>query len=245
MKALISLVLIFFTTISFAKTSKLRTKSKKATTAKWVISPVIGTVSTQYSISNLPADEISGVESKAGTGFTGGLNVDLPTRSRYITYSTGLIYSKNTTTYTYNVDNGTFTGKASGTNELERLNLPLTATIFPFQKRNGFFVKAGIVGHYLMGGRESFSSSGQLNENNTLTPLSNNESRDLDKTVFNEYGADALISTGIKFPGRKGIGILIEAQYQHGLTNLVNYEDSPEVFKTQSLAAILGLNFSF
>lgn len=179
MKKLILLIaLLSLPATGFAEKSKSRKASRSSYTSLkkvkkkrsgWAINPIFGAVSTNYSFSGSRPVDIFEVESAAGTGFTGGVNVDFPYGTRYITLSSGLIYSRNVTEYRFVINNRDFQGTYRAKNELERLNIPLHVSWFPFKKRNGFFLKAGLQGSYLLGGQESYSTSGQIrNDNNEL-----------------------------------------------------------------------------
>lgn len=247
MKFILLIMMSFCTTLAFAKTKTTTTRtmvSQKSPSQDWVLSPVVGFTAMRYDISGMPASEITNVSSQFRSGYTIGADLTLPFYSRYFTYNAGLTYSESTTAYSYNVNNDFFVGIAENENTLRRLNLPLSVSYFPFLKRNFVFVKAGIVSHYLISGTAKSSSDGQLKENGQLRNYSTSEEYAVERKHYKNFGFDALISTGLKFSGKNGLGFLVEAQYQHGLTNIVSF-DSPEKFTTQSVIGLLGLNLSF
>ena len=86
-KILVLLCVLACSQIGFAKSkkSRYRTRAKikrKMPNGRWVMTPVMGIVSTGYSFGNFNTNEVTNLRSESGAGVTAGIQVDLPFWSR-------------------------------------------------------------------------------------------------------------------------------------------------------------------
>lgn len=229
------------TKISQKIKAKKRRMRRKRRRASWVLTPVLGVSATSLEgkMQSTTAN-FSNAKSEAKTGFSIGLNLSFPTSSRYFGYDTGLFYSNSQALTEFTERRVGETLFHRETLSLERLSIPATVSLFPFRKRNGLYIKAGVMGHYLMNASNErnvdfINSSNELTQ--TLSGQNNIEAKNLNTVLV-----DAVAGVGYRTSGKNGVGIIIEGQYQKGLTQLYSQPEDFGNFKVDSIQAIVGLN---
>lgn len=194
------------------------------------ISPVLGYTNSSFA----DIKGINGAKVESLGGYQAGGLVDIG-RGRF-QFETGLLYSERGAKITNatNLDQGTFF-KADNEFKLKYLEIPALAKL-NFGSRKGFHasIKGGAMLGMLQSSEEKITGAQLTNYNGKVQDKKDNT---------NEFDPRLLAGAGVGFNVGSGITILLNADYQYGLTKVFKTTDTDVEPKNSSASIQAGVGF--
>ncbi|MCB0379509.1 MAG: outer membrane beta-barrel protein [Bdellovibrionales bacterium] len=232
-------MLVTMTSVAQAQFYRTQYVTKKGG-AKMMITPVVGTQLIDIKYGNDEKMQGMNVEQAQQMGISAGLAMTMPLDENFFDFNSGLLYSYANHQTRLSRDNSDGDLEAIINTELHRLSLPLGLSFFPFRKRNGIYMKAGVVGQYFLQGQQETVATFN-SKTSRLESYQRTQTDAIEKGAqYKDFSLDGLVAVGFAARGSYGIGIQAEVAYQPGLTDLNDART-----RIDSMQAILGLNFSF